>query len=335
MGWNFMGRNLTLPDDDAICHLAAMPPLPAQRIIAGLVACFAVSLFQVRAAGSTEPVVVDLWPEGVPGLLPDAGPEQDVGGGKFVGIHHPSLTVYAPAKAGSTDTAVILCSGGGYQRVAIGERGGPLTQWLNAKGVTVFVLKYRTKEYGHPAPLRDVLRAVRTVRARAGEFGVAPNHIGVMGGSAGGHLTACAGTLYDAPEGRTGTGIDAVSARPDFMVLLFPVITMLEPHVHAPSRRNLLGDAPSDELKRHLSVELQATKDTPPTFLVHSAEDHTVSVENSLLFYQAMVRAGASVEMHLYPKGPHGSGLSPELGPTSEWPRLCESWMRFNGWLPK
>lgn len=312
-----------------------MNPSPTKRIFAGLVVCFAATVLSVRAAVSGEPAVIDLWPEGVPGLLPDAGPEEDVGGGKFVGIHRPTLTVYTPARDGLTDTAVVLCAGGGYQRVAIGERGGPLTQWLNSKGVTVFVLKYRNKEYGHPAPLRDVLRAVRTVRMRAGEFGVATNHIGVMGGSAGGHLTACAGTLYDAPKGRTGAALDSLSARPDFLVLVFPVITMSAPSVHAPSRRNLLGDAPSDELKRRLSVELQATKDTPPTFLVHSSEDHTVSVENSLLFYRAMVRAGAPIEMHLYPKGPHGSGLSPELGPTSEWPKLCESWMRFNGWLPK
>jgi acetyl esterase/lipase len=296
---------------------------------------FVIAWVTAAASPGAEPVVVELWPEGVPGLRLDAGPEEDVGGGKFVNVHHPTLTGYAPTKGDANDTAVILCAGGGYQRVAIGERGGQLTQWLNSRGVNVFVLKYRNKEYGQPAPLQDVLRAVRTVRSRSVEFGVATNHIGVMGGSAGGHLAACAGTLYDVSEGRTGAAIDSVSARPDFMVLAFPVITMLEPHVHVPSRRNLLGDAPSEELKRRWSVELQVTKDTSPTFLIHSSEDHTVSVENSLLFYRAMVRAGAPIEMHLYPKGPHGSGLSPELGPTSDWPKLCETWMRFNGWLPK
>ncbi|HUR57073.1 MAG TPA: alpha/beta hydrolase, partial [Opitutaceae bacterium] len=188
---------------------------------------------------------------------------------------------------------------------------------------------------GHPAPLRDALRAVRTIRSRAAEFGVNPERLGMLGGSAGGHLTASAGTLFDAPEGRTGVPLDKISGRPDFMVLIFPVISMQDQFAHATSRRALLGASPTDELKHRLSVDEQVTKDTPPTFLVHSSEDTTVTVENSLLFYQGMRRAQAPIEMHLYPKGPHGSGMDPRLGPTAEWPRHCESWMRFNGWLPK
>jgi acetyl esterase/lipase len=198
----------------------------------------------------------------------------------------------------------------------------------------VFVLKYRAVEYGHPAPLQDALRAVRLVRSLAAEFGVASDRIGMLGGSAGGHLAASAGTLFDAPEGRTGHALDAVSGRPDFLVLVFPVITMEDPHAHGPSRRALLGPNPSEELKRRLSVDRQAAKSTPPVFLVHSSEDATVVVENSLLFYQGMRRAGAPIELHLYPRGPHGSGMSSALGPTAEWPRLCEAWLRFNGWLP-
>jgi acetyl esterase/lipase len=230
---------------------------------------------------------------------------------------------------------VIYAAGGGYVRVAIGANGGEITRWLNSLGITVFVLKYRHADYGHPAPLRDALRAVRIVRSRAAEFGVKPDRVGMLGGSAGGHLTASAGTLFDTPEGRTGAELDRVSGRPDFMVLVFPVITMEDPYAHDASRRGLLGSNPSDERNRRLSVDQQVTKDTPPTFLVHSSEDTTVVVENSLLFYQAMRRAKAPIEMHLYPKGPHGSGMSASLGPTSEWPRLCELWMRFNGWLPK
>src|SRR5258707_191501 len=142
--------------------------------------------------------------------------------------------------------------------------------WLNSLGVTVFILKYRNAEYGHPAPLRDALRAVRLVRSRAAEFGVHVDRIGMLGGSAGGHLTASAGTLYDAPEGRTGAELDKISGRPDFMMLIFPVITMEDPYAHAQSRKDLIGDRPSDELKHHLSVDEQVAKDTPPTFLVHS-----------------------------------------------------------------
>lgn len=282
---------------------------------------------------AAEARVIDLWPEGVPDLKPNAGPEKE-DNGRFTNIHHPSLTVYAPVAGTANGTAVIYAAGGGYVRVAIGANGGEITRWLNSLGTTVFVLKYRHADYGHPAPLRDALRAVRIVRSRAAEFGVRPDRVGMLGGSAGGHLTASAGTLFDAPEGRTGADLDRVSGRPDFMVLIFPVITMEDPYAHGASRRGLLGSNPSDELKRRLSVDQQVTKDTPPTFLVHSSEDTTVVVENSLLFYQAMRRAKAPIEMHLYPKGPHGSGMSPSLGPTSEWPRLCELWMRFNGWLP-
>jgi acetyl esterase/lipase len=284
--------------------------------------------------GFAAPRVVELWPEGVPDLKPDAGPEREENG-RFFNIHHPSLTVYAPTEVRPNGTAIVYAAGGGYERVAVGPSGGDITRWLNGLGVTVFVLKYRNQEYGHPAPLRDGLRAVRTVRSRAAEFGIDPSRIGMLGGSAGGHLTASVGTLFDAPEGKTGAALDSVSGRPDFMVLIFPVISMIDPSAHAASRKNLLGANPSLELKHHLSVEEQVSADTPPAFLVHSTEDTVVPVENSLLFFQAMRRARRPIEMHLYPKGPHGSGMDPKLGPTSEWPRLCELWMRFNGWLPK
>lgn len=286
----------------------------------------------ISSVFAAEPQVIPLWPEGVPGLKANAGPEKDDGSGRYSNIHHPSLVVYAPDKPNGT--AIIYAPGGGYVRVAAGVGGGEIVRWLRNTGVTVFLLKYRHADYGHPAPLQDALRAVRLVRSRAVEWGVRPERIGMLGGSAGGHLTASAGTLFDAPEGKTGAPLDAVSGRPDFLVLIFPVITMMEPHGHGASRRSLLGENPSAELKHRLSVDQQVTKDTPPTFLVHSSEDTVVTVENSLLFYQAMRRAKAPIEMHLYPKGPHGSGMAASFGPTAEWPRHCESWMRFNGWLP-
>jgi acetyl esterase/lipase len=280
-----------------------------------------------------EPRVIELWPEGVPGLKTEAGSEKDDGQGRFTNIHHPTLTVFAPEHPNGT--AIIYAPGGGYVRVAGGVNGGEITRWMNSLGVTVFMLKYRNVEYGHPAPLRDALRAVRLLRSRAGEFGLKVDRIGMLGGSAGGHLTASAGTLFDAPEGRTGAELDQISGRPDFLIMVFPVITMQEPYAHATSVHALLGANPTDEMKHHLSVDEQVSKQTPPTFLVHSTADTTVVVENSLLFFAAMRRAKAPIEMHLYPKGPHGSGMDPKLGPTSEWPKHCESWMRFNGWLPQ
>lgn len=301
------------------------------RIFLPLVLLFA---FGFRSSFAADLQVIPLWPEGVPGLKANPTPEQTDGQGRYWNIHHPSLTVYLPPEGKANGTAFVLASGGGYQRVAIGLNGGEVTRWLNSIGVTVFVLKYRAMEYGHPAPLQDALRAMRVVRSRASEWKIDPKRIGMIGGSAGAHLTASAGTLFDAPEGKTGADLDKVSGRPDFMILIFSVITMQDPVGHGASRKNLLGENPSAELKRRLSVDEQVTKDTPPTFLVHSSEDTTAVVENSLLFYQAMQKAKAPIEMHLYPKGPHGSGMDPRLGPTAEWPKHCESWMRFNGWLP-
>lgn len=289
----------------------------------------------VVSAVAAAPTTIELWPEGVPGLKANAGPEKDDGNGRYTNIHHPSLVVYAPPAARSVGTAVVFAPGGGYVRVAAGINGGEVVKWLNSLGVTVFLLKYRHADYGHPAPLQDALRAVRLVRSHAEEWGLRHDRVGMLGGSAGGHLTASAGTLFDASEGRTGAALDQLSGRPDFIVLAFPVITMREPATHVVSRRALLGENPTEEQKHRLSVDEQVSRDTPPAFLVHSAEDTTVPVENSLLFYAAMRRAKAPIEMHLYPRGPHGSGMDPKLGPTAEWPRHCESWMRFNGWLPK
>ena len=288
----------------------------------------------VSCSWCAEPRIMELWPEGVPGLRADAGPEREENG-RFLNVHRPSLVVYPPKSGGvGGGTAVIYAPGGGYVRVAAGAGGGEITRWLNQAGVTVFLLKYRSAEYGHPAPLRDALRAVRMVRSRAAELGVSPDRIGMIGGSAGGHLTASAGTLFDDPEGRTGAALDLVSGRPDFMILVFPVISMTAPHTHLPSRRALLGGEPSPELATRLSVEKQVTARTPPAFIVHSAEDTVVPVENSLDFYRALRASGVPAELHLYPRGPHGSGMAQSLGPTAEWPRLCETWMRFNGWLP-
>lgn len=278
--------------------------------------------------------VIPLWPEGVPGAKAIAEPERDVDG-RVSHVHHPTLTFH-PAPAGlATGTAVIVCPGGGYARLAMANEGAGLTQRLNAMGVSAFVLKYRLVEYGHPAPLQDVLRAVRLVRSRAAEFRVRPDRIGVAGASAGGHLAASAATLFDAPEGRTGHDLDAVSARPDFVALLYPVITFRGPFAHEGSRRNLLGDDPPADLVERLSLETRVTAATPPVFLVHTTEDTSVPVENSLMFFEALRRAGVPAEMHVYEKGPHGFGVRDDLGTTSAWPDRWQAWMRSRGWLDR
>jgi acetyl esterase/lipase len=206
---------------------------------------------------------------------------------------------------------------------------------LNDLGVSVFVLRYRLVEYGDPAPLQDVLRAVRLVRSQASEFGVRPDRIGVWGASAGGHVAASAATLFDAPEGRTGAALDAVSARPDFVGLLYPVITMQPPFAHAGSRKALLGEHPDAARVAQLSLEQQVKGNTPPVLLVHTGEDRSVPVENSLMFYAALRKAGVPAELHVFERGAHGFGLAPDLGPTSEWPLRFEQWLRAHGWLAR
>jgi acetyl esterase/lipase len=282
---------------------------------------------------AAEPVI-DIWPEGVPGLRADASAEK-VANELVSNVHQPTLTYFAAPAARATGAAVIICPGGGYGILAWEKEGVEPARWFNSKGVAAFVLKYRLAEYGQPAPLRDVLRATRLVRSRAPEFGIRPDRIGVMGFSAGGHLASCAGTLFDAPEGRTGAALDAVSARPDFLMLIYPVITMKDPYAHAGSRRNLLGPAPAPELIERYSTELQVTRDTPPVFLLTTFEDPVVPAENSLGFYEAMRRAGVPAELHAYEKGPHGFGLRPGSGPVSEWPGLLEQWLRLHGWAAK
>jgi acetyl esterase/lipase len=281
---------------------------------------------------AAEPKIIELWPEGVPNLKTNWSEEKIVNG-RITNVHKPTLLEFAPTN--QNGTAIIFCPGGGYVRLSIGAGGGAETKNLNALGVTVFILKYRMVEYGQPAPLQDVLRAIRIVRSRAAEFGVKPDRIGVMGASAGGHLAACAATMWDDPEGKTGSKLDDVNARPDFCALIYPVITMEDPFAHKGSRTALLGKNPSPELIEKYSVEKHVRKDTPPVFVVETEADKTVPVENTLHFYQALRNAGVPAEMHVYAQGSHGNSLDPQYGPTAEWPKRLEEWLRFNGWVAK
>jgi acetyl esterase/lipase len=271
--------------------------------------------------------VIPLWPEGAPGARPGIGAEQH-DGGRIANVSEPTLTLLGPAVDRPNGTAIIICPGGGYVRLSADREGSQYANWLSHLGVTTFVLKYRMQEFGHPAPLQDVLRAVRLVRSRAAEFGIDPARIGVMGSSAGGHLAASAGTLFDNPAGRTGAALDAISGRPDFLMLMYPVITMDAPAVHAGSRKALLGASPSADAVRLMSLEKQVTPATPPTLLIHTQEDQAVPVENSILFYQALTRAHVPAEMYLFEHGSHGMGMKDGLGTASDWPRRAEEWLR-------
>lgn len=297
-----------------------MPSTPTFRLTQFLLMLFLVSCtLSVNAAPET-PIV--LWPDGAPGAVGKA--PTDI----------PTLTPYLALKEKATGAAVVVCPGGGYQHLADHE-GGPVAEWLNSIGITAFVLKYRLgPTYHHPAMLQDAARGIRTVRARAKEWGVDPQRIGILGFSAGGHLAATAGTHFAPGQADAADPIERVSSRPDLMILIYPVITMREA-THGGSRKNLLGEQPSPEMIALLSNEEQVTKETPPTFLVHTMTDAAVPVENSMMFAAALRKAGVPFEFHLYERGPHGFGLAPKDPILSSWPGRCADWLRIHGFAAK
>ena len=246
----------------------------------------------------------------------------------------PTLTPYLPAPEATTGAAIIVCPGGGYGGLAAHE-GNDYALWLNELGITAFVLKYRlgSAGYRHPVMLQDVSRALRTVRARAGEWKLDTKRIGIIGSSAGGHLASTLLTHFDAGDPKAADPIDRVSSRPDLGILCYPVITLGE-KTHQGSKHNLLGDNPSPELVKLLSNEQQVTKDTPPTFLFHTAEDGAVPVENSLMFAAALAAHHVPFSLHIYPKGQHGIGLGTrEWEPSKRhpWVGECALWLKELG----
>jgi acetyl esterase/lipase/lysophospholipase L1-like esterase len=241
----------------------------------------------------------------------------------------PTLTPFVP-KEKANGSAVIVCPGGGYSHLADHE-GRPVAEWLNSIGVTAFVLKYRIgPKYHHPAPLLDAARAIRLVRSRAAEWKIDSKRIGILGFSAGGHVASTIGTHFDSGEPNAADPIDRVSSRPDLLVLIYPVITMGE-LTHAGSKKQLLGDNPSADMVKLMSNEQQVTKETPPTFLVHTANDAAVPVENSLRFVDALRKFGVPFELHVYERGRHGFGLGDDDPILSTWTARCADWLHLQG----
>jgi acetyl esterase/lipase len=246
----------------------------------------------------------------------------------------PSITLYKPERPNGC--AVVVCPGGGYGALAVDHEGKQIGEWYNEFGVTAFVLRYRiAPHYRHPTPMLDVQRAIRTVRAKAEEFGVDPERIGVMGFSAGGHLASTAATHFDDGDANADEPIDRVSCRPDFAILCYPVITFTQDFMHRGSRNNLLGKDPEEALVKSLSNELQVTEKTPPTFLFHTWEDKVVPPQNSLVFFLAMKEKGVPGELHIYEKGRHGVGLAKNIPGTQNWPRQLRDWLAGRGLLTK
>lgn len=275
----------------------------------------------VGFAQSKEP----LWPKGAPDAKGTEAKDR------------PQLIIHLPEKDQAVRSAIVICPGGGYGGLAMDHEGKQIAQWLNENGIAAFICDYRHrgKGYGHPAPLQDAQRAIRTVRARAEEFNVDANKIGILGFSAGGHLASTAATHFDAGKPDAGDPIEKVSCRPDFAVLCYAVIAFNQPFTHRGSQKNLLGENPDPELVKSLSNELQVTSETPPTFLWHTYEDTGVPPDNSLAFYSALVKNKVPGELHIYEKGRHGVGLAKGIVGTERWPDDCIAWLVNRGMAKK
>ncbi|MNI33312.1 Acetylxylan esterase precursor [compost metagenome] len=256
-----------------------------------------------------------LWPEGAP--LAKGITEED----------QPAITPYIPE--GPVQASVIVCPGGGYG-IRAEHEGEPIAKWLNGLGIAAFVLRYRVAPYPYPAALLDAQRAIRYVRLHAAEWGIQSKKVGILGFSAGGHLTSTAGTHYDLGNQQAADPIEQESCRPDAMILCYPVITMRDPLAHEGSRANLLGLSPDESMIHLLSNEEQVTADTPPTFLWHTADDF-VAVENSLQFAAALSKNKVPFDLHVYEKGVHGLGLAIDDEHVGTWPDICGLWLKRNG----
>jgi acetyl esterase/lipase len=288
-------------------------------------ALIAVGLLAAAQTAPAPPLIQDpqtilLWPTGAPGALGADDTDK------------PALTIYMPPNTTGPMTAVIIAPGGGYARLSMNLEGRAPANYLNTLGIAAFVLRYRLgPRYHHPIELGDAQRAIRTVRARAAEWHLAPDRIGFMGFSAGGHLASSASTHFEAGKSDAADPIDRVSSRPDFVVLGYPVISFVEAWTHQGSKTNLLGESPDPALARSLSSETQVTAATPPTFIYHTNADTTVPVENAVAYFLALRKAGVPAEMHIFKNGAHGSGLGQQDAALAEWPRLLANWLRVSG----
>ncbi len=284
--------------------------------------------------------VIPLYKDSIPNSKPGPDEEERVvhkNGTVIIGkISRPTLTMYLPPKGKASGTAVIICPGGGYWVVAENIEGSEVAKRFNEMGVAAFVLKYRipgdatmvNREIG---PLQDAQQAIKIVRERAAEWGINPTQIGIMGFSAGGHLASTAGTHYNHV---VIPNKENTSVRPDFMMLIYPVVSFLKPVAHQGSADQLLGKTPTEEKLKQYSNELQVTDQTPPTFLVHGSNDNGVLPQNSIQFYLALRQHNVPAELHIYDGSNHGFGLHLK-NTKEEWIDRSRNWLQLHGWIKK
>lgn len=279
---------------------------------------------------------IPLWPEGKKPNSNGTKITDSVFNERIWRVATPGIYALPVAKADNNGTSVLICPGGGYERVSYIYNGFNFAKWFNSIGVNVFVLVYRLPHQTdlvqrELAPLQDAQRAMRIIRANAAQWNLQPDKIGVMGISAGGHVASTLGT-HTNDESAIKDSLDKFSYRPDFMVLLSPVITMGK-MAHPGSKKNLLGADTSKAMIEKYSAELNVSAFTPPSFMVHALNDSTVKVQNSLLFYNALVDKKINASLHVFPQGGHGIRLDENPGSTDLWTNLLELWLKETGFV--
>ncbi|WP_347840822.1 alpha/beta hydrolase [uncultured Draconibacterium sp.] len=285
--------------------------------------------------GHAQHLEVPLWADNIPNYQETDEKEIRVQEGvlKIRNVKKPGLEVFIPSERIQNGQAVVICPGGGYAIMNWDWEGTDIAKWLNSQGITAIVLKYRLPRsksniVSYKSPILDAQRAVRLVRQNAKAWGIDSTRIGIMGFSAGGHLAATLSVHYNEKYAEPSDSIDLLSARPDFSILVYPVVTFKDGFTDSGSRRRLLNNNLDEDLILHFSAEEHVNADTPPTFIMHSTDDTGVPVQNSLKYYEALVNNKVQAEMHLYPIGWHGYALARDNEYLSTWTELLEAWLK-------
>ncbi len=301
-----------------------------KKIIFTLILCLAMGVLQ------SQNFIFPLW-EGDPPNYRESGEMMKSDTTNIVRlslVQYPDIAVFLPSKRNATGEAVVICPGGGYHILAYDWEGSDIARWFSSRGIAAAVLKYRlpvskSNIIPHKTPLMDAQRAFRMVRYHAESWNIDPGKIGIMGFSAGGHLASTLSTHFDEGDPGNTDPVEKMSCRPDFPILIYPVVSFTEEFSHSGSRAALLGEDPDPDLVKYYSNEHQVTAETPPAILIHSGDDEAVPVQNSLAYYRALLKKGIPTEMHVYPYGGHGYSLAIGRGHLATWPDRVLEWIRY------
>jgi acetyl esterase/lipase len=277
---------------------------------------------------SGQDMVLKVWPDGAPNHNGMDKPEEKYDGVRVRNVSEAEMYVYLPETDINNGAAVVICPGGGYSIEAMDHEGYDMAEWLKSKGVAGIVLKYRLPYGHHEIPSCDAWQAIRIVRSNAAVWKIDPDKIGIAGSSAGGHLASTVGTRFDYGNKKSGLPLHEISCRPDFMLLLYPVISFKEEFGHTGSRKNLIGEGHNWELVEKYSNELHVTSETPPAFIVLADDDKGVTPCNSVEFYCALKENNVPAEMHIFREGGHGFGMNKKNLPVDQWPELFYDWLK-------